>query len=291
MTDCPPYAGFYINLDRSVERRTKIEDQLRTYDLAARYVRFPAADGTGFAPSNTMCPGEIACFHSHHRALVKGGSNGLAVHIIEDDVLLSEHLADAAGAIFTLNLFDHYDILCTETFVHSDAGELALYKQAFDHALARGKQAVEFSVIDLGPRNMAGLTSYFVGPKSVAKVLEIYERELKNGPRMPVDICLRLAAQEGRIRIGCWFPFVTSLRLEDVMASTIAGREAQAANPSVMLLALLRYSYFVNRDLEGYAKRFLDPMIGNEAGGSRDVHRDFLLKLLDFVLSGRCRPF
>jgi len=291
MTTCPPYTGLYINLDRSVERRKKIEDQLRSFDLASRYERFAAVDARDFTQASAMRPAEIACFHSHYRALAHGRRSGLPVHIMEDDILLSEHLIDAAGALFSLKLFDHYDVICTETFVNTDPRDLGLYKLAFDHALKRGEKFAEFSVIDLSQTNIAGMTSYFVSPRSIDKVIGIYEEEIKKGPRMPVDICLRLAPQENRIRIGCWFPFVTTLRLEDVVASTIPGREGQENNPRVMMLALLRYSFFINRDLEGYAKGFLDAMIGDESAKARDVHREFLLKLLEFGLSGRCRSF
>jgi len=76
-----------------------------------------------------------------------------------------------------------------------------------------------------------------------------------------------------------------------VTASTIAGRDNQHGNPTVMLPALLRCSFFIDRDLEGYGKRFLDGMTGAEPAGTVDVHRDFLLKLLDFIVSGRYRSF
>ena len=157
---------------------------------------------------------------------------------MEDDVLLSAYLEYAARTLIVSDLFG-FDIVFTDTFVHTEVMQLAFYKQAFDHAQADGK----YTVIDLGQRQMACMSSYFVAPRSIAKVLKIYEDELAAGPRMPVDFCVRLAAQDNRLRVGCWFPFVTSIMLEQVTASTIAGRENQQNNPSVMLPALVRYSF------------------------------------------------
>ena len=290
MTDAPPYTGLYINLDRSVDRRRAIEDQLRGFNLSQRYTRFNAIEPRDIAAAGQVLPGEAACFHSHHQALKTGSKSGNVVHIIEDDVLLSPYLDQAARTLVASNLYD-FDIVFTDTFVHTEVMLLAYYKQAFDHALASGKAQMKYTVLDLSQRQMACMSSYFVAPRSVAKVLNIYEEELARGPRMPVDFCVRMAAQENRLRVGCWFPFVTSIMLEQVAASTIKGRENQQDNPGVMLPALLRYSFFVDRDLEGYAKRFLDAMIGGTQRRTPDVHRDFIVSLLDFIVSGRYRNF
>jgi GR25 family glycosyltransferase involved in LPS biosynthesis len=291
MTDSPSYTGLYINLDRSMDRRRTMEDQLRRFNLAGRYARFAAIDARDIAASGQIQPGEAACFQSHYQALLKGRSSGSAVHILEDDVLLSQYLEEAARTIVASNLFDRFDIVFTDTFVHTDVMQLGFYKQAFDHALAGGRNEMKFTVIDLAQRHLACMSSYFVAAKSVDKVLAIYREELERGPRMPVDFCVRLAAQENRLRVGCWFPFVTSIMLEYVTSSTISGRENQHNNPSVMLPALLRHSFFIDHDLEGYAKRFLDGMMGDASGRTVDPHRDFLLRLMEFIVSGRYRTF
>jgi len=60
MTTCPPYTGLYINLDRSVERRKKIEDQLRSFDLASRYERFAAVDARDFSVAHVYAGEGVA---------------------------------------------------------------------------------------------------------------------------------------------------------------------------------------------------------------------------------------
>ena len=221
MAQSAAYTGLYINLDRSTDRRRAVEDQLAKFDLSDRYARFAAIDAKDVAPSSALRPGEVACFHSHYQALMKGGDRGLPVHILEDDVLLSKYLDEAARKIVDSNFFDQFDIVFTDTFVHTNVMQLASYKRAFDHALAGGKDAMKFIVIDLATRQMACMASYFVAAKSIEKVLKVFGDELARGPTMPVDFCLRLAAQEGRLRVGCWFPFVTSIMLDCITASTM----------------------------------------------------------------------
>jgi len=65
-----PYHGLYINLDRSVERRERMEAQLADLGLAGRYVRFPAIDGASLGSgTGTLKAGERGAFHSHVQAL------------------------------------------------------------------------------------------------------------------------------------------------------------------------------------------------------------------------------
>lgn len=290
MTESPLYKGLYINLDRSGDRRRSIEEQLTRFNLAERYNRFAALEPKDIGSSGAIQPGEAACFHSHYRALMQGASSGLPVHILEDDVLLSEYLDAAAQTIVASDFFGQFDVIFTDTFVHTEVMLLGFYKQAFDHALAGGRDAMKFTVIDLAQRQLACMSSYFVAPRSVEKLVAILGDELARGPKMAIDFCLRLAAQENRIRVGCWFPFVTSIMLEYVTASTIAGRESQHNNPTVMLPALLRYAYFVDSDLEGYGQRFLKAMIGSDAFAP-DARREFIGRLLEFIVSGRYRNF
>jgi GR25 family glycosyltransferase involved in LPS biosynthesis len=289
MEEQPLYTGLYVNLDRSTERRRRLEEQLAKFNLSGRYSRFEAVDGLKTAARAGLRPAEVACFHSHYRALMKGRESGLPVHILEDDILLSQYLDGAARKLVSSNFFGQFDIVFTETFVHPNVLRLASHKQEFDKALAGG--SIRFRVVDLKEWHLAGMTSYFVAAASIDKVLGILAEELERGPRMPVDGCLRLAAHEGRLKVGCWFPFVTSIMLDCITTSTIAGREKQEGNSSIILAALLRYSFFIDRDLEGYARPFLEALVGDESEKPVDVHRDFIVKLLEFIVAGRYRTF
>ncbi len=52
----------------------------------------------------------------------------------------------------------------------------------------------------------AGATSYVVNPKSVPKLLEIYNGEWDRGPGLPIDILMRQEVHAGRLRADCAFP-------------------------------------------------------------------------------------
>lgn len=62
------YRGFYINLDRSPQRRDRIEEQLQRYGLRERYERFPAIDASAVrARAGMLSAAQLACFQSHMR--------------------------------------------------------------------------------------------------------------------------------------------------------------------------------------------------------------------------------
>jgi GR25 family glycosyltransferase involved in LPS biosynthesis len=66
------YSGFYINLDRSRERRADVEAQLAQHKLAHAYTRFKAADGNALdLPNPHLKNGEMGCFTSHYLLLKK----------------------------------------------------------------------------------------------------------------------------------------------------------------------------------------------------------------------------
>ena len=66
------YLGFYINLDRSPQRRIGIVTQLEELQLLSQYSRFPAADGNVLNLKElSLRTGEIGCFTSHYLLLEK----------------------------------------------------------------------------------------------------------------------------------------------------------------------------------------------------------------------------
>src|ERR1700761_1448299 len=84
--------GFYINLDRSPDRRAQIEAELEKLAGIGAYERFAAVDGH----ASPLRPefgfrGMLGCFLSHLGVLEanrdQGGDDWL--HVIEDDALVS----------------------------------------------------------------------------------------------------------------------------------------------------------------------------------------------------------
>jgi hypothetical protein len=286
-TGTPAYHGFYINLDRSVDRRLRFEENLARLSLASRYSRFPAIDGRTLPKGQSpLSPGQLGCFHSHARALKEAQGRGMHAHILEDDAILCEHTEPVIADAIAARLFDHFDIVFTDTFVDCEFALLKGMKDAFDKTngvASRPLRLSDFQILDLSRRNFACLTSYVVGTRSMDRVLTLYRQELALGARTPVDLFIRDLVHAGKLRAACIFPFVTGLALEDIVGSTIDERGERLEKPSVMVFAALRYSFFLGRDL-AYAKREMDAATKPRRTPD-DPHRELIMQAIDYVIS------
>ena len=146
----------------------------------------------------------------------------------------------------------------------------------------------DLQVIDLAGQNFSCLTSYVVGAKSIERMLALYAAQGEGGPTTPVDLFIRDCVLKGKLRAAFLFPFVTSFRLEEIAGSTI-GASPASANPSVMVLAVLRYLFFLNRD-SVKAKAFLDAAT-KENRRPTNPHHDMIVQALEFVISADFQEF
>jgi GR25 family glycosyltransferase involved in LPS biosynthesis len=289
MTDQIPraYHGLYINLDRSEERRRNMESQLAACELQDFYARFPAVDGKTLAPSaSPLKPGEVGVFLSHHHALAQASRSGQCVHILEDDALLTPHLRPVIEDAVALNLFDHYDLVFTDSVVNCHLGLMKNLRVLFESVRIPENGLLRLSNLkrmDLAQVFFASFQSYIVGAKSIPRVLALYEQEIANGIKTPVDMFIQQQVLGGKLRAACLFPFITSGRIEDVTASTIADQGERVGRPSVIVMAVLRYLFFIGRDLD-YAKRILDAATtGNRK--PTDLHHALIMQATEFVMS------
>ena len=288
----PSYQGLYINLDRSPLRRERMESQLAAFDLTGRYARFSAVDGSTLNLSRSKIgPGETGAFLSHARALEEARGGGIPVHILEDDALLSGHVRPVIEDAISGGLFERFDIVFTDTLFTPHLGMLKTLKAVFDAAAlpdARPLGLADLQIIDLQTESFSCLTSYVVGAGSIDRVLASLRGEMETGPTKPVDLFVRDCVASGQLRAGLLFPFVTSLRLDEIAQSTI-GAGTQTAKPSVMVLAILRYMFFVGRDLD-YARSCLDAATKQNRRKS-DPHHELMAQALEFVLSADFQQF
>ena len=286
------YQGLYINLDRSPLRRERMEAQLAALDLTARYARFSAVDGAALnLVGSKIGHGEAGAFLSHARALEQARPKGLPVHILEDDALLSRHMQPVIEEAIAAGFTERFDILFTDIFVNPHLGMLKGLKGAMDRVSLPSQRILrlaDLQLIDLAQESFACMTSYVVGAKSMDRVLALYRAELEKGPGKPVDLFLRDCVADGRLRAGLLFPFVTSFRLDEVAASTI-GAGTEVAKPSVMVLAVLRYLFFVERDLD-YAKACLDAATKKNRRET-DSHHAMMAQAMEFILSADFQQF
>jgi hypothetical protein len=288
----PSYRGVYINLDRSPLRRERMEAQLAEFGLADRYARFSAVDGATLNLSRSKIgPGETGAFLSHANVLQEARDSGTPVHILEDDALLSEHVRPVIEDGIASGLFERCDIVFTDTLFAPHLGMLKALKAAFDTVglpPARPLRLGDLQAIDLARENFSCLTSYIVGAGAIDRVLGILRTEMESGPAKPVDLFIRDCVAKGQLRATLLFPFVTSLRLDEIAESTV-GAGTQNTKPSVMVLALLRYLFFVERDLD-YAKLCLDAAT-KQNRRKTDSHHELMAQALEFVLSADFQQF
>ena len=295
------YRGAYINLDRHPERRLEIDNQLNALGIADRYIRLSAVDGTsikslpdGKSLPVGMSPAAAGCFWSHYLALEKFRSANTCVHILEDDAILTSYLPQIIDNGQRERQFDKFDIVFTETFVGYNAWFLRRYKKIHNALLAK-RQSVNadpsFAVIDITSDYMATTSSYFVAPHAIERVLATFKRGLDMGPRLPFDLFLCQEASQGRLKIGCIFPFVTIIRLDRILQSTISTIDTDAEGHSKLAAALLRYSFFVNCDFDGYAKTWLDAIRAKRASRKPDRQLEVMTEMLEFVMSDDFRMF
>jgi len=175
-----------------------MEAQLRSYGLADRYRRFPASTGSD---------GQRACFQSHIGALGSAAA-GDAVHVLEDDALLSGYVPQVVDFVVSTGVLDRFDVVFTETLIGPDVLELRELKKLFD----RHRADETFEVRDVTSTYQCGMTSYLVGRNGRARVLSALQEGLGSG--LPCDLLMRREARAGRLKLGCVFPFVTSFHLD-----------------------------------------------------------------------------
>jgi len=280
------YTGFYINLDRSRDRRVQIEAQLAEHKLEHAYARFKAADGNALdLPNPHLKPGEMGCFTSHYLLIKKTLDSSKHLHVVEDDVVFSSRAAEVIRATIENGGIDGYDIVFTDTYIPLNVDAFRLYKELYDRSVVRDRAGAivnaSFNVIDLSGRLFATTSSYLVNAKSIRKLYNIYTKEITNSPRVPIDLLIRNKAAQGIIKVGCIFPFVTTVRLDGDLDTTIAGRAEIGRHDKLTVLAgdLARQSFFIDGDIakcREYAEKLLPP--------DSDAHRALLTRLLGFAI-------
>lgn len=280
------YRGLYINLDRSTDRRGEMERQFAALGLADRYRRFAALEGgaPGAASGAALAPGEVGCFRSHVAALESARDERRFVHVVEDDILVSRDLAPYLDEAIGAGRLDGFDVLLTDMYVSCDLRLIKMLASKYAEAMETGRP--RFSIMNLGKlRSFASMTSYLVNPAAIARLLDLYRREMAAGPRQPVDLFLRDQVAAGALRAGCVFPFLTSVKLERIAGNVITGRQADPR--SALVMACIRYSFYVERDLDSYAGPILRDAVGPEAADAvvGNTHRDFLLRAFGHVLT------
>jgi GR25 family glycosyltransferase involved in LPS biosynthesis len=257
------YAGTYINLDRSPERRAQIEAELARCNLE-HYTRFAAADGNILnlsAPS--LAPGVVGCWTSHYLLLKQNIGSEKHLHVMEDDIIFAPSVARVISWAIESGCLDRFDILYTDVSIPLLNDAYKIYKAFYDKTVTRDEEgnvrSVQFEVIDISKILYAGMTSYLVNKNSIAKLHNLYEAETRSGLSLPIDLFIRSKSHAGALKVGCIFPFVTTFRLESGLNSDINPDEDRRG---IVAGGIGRYAFFIGCDWDlcrAYADKYAPP--------------------------------
>ncbi|HUY69372.1 MAG TPA: glycosyltransferase family 25 protein [Alphaproteobacteria bacterium] len=244
------YAGFYINLDRSTDRRAEIESELARHNLAQNYARFAGIDGN---PQNLPSPlnqGEIGCFLSHYGVLKQNRGGAHHLHIVEDDALFAAGTAPAILRLIESGEIDNHDLLFLDAGLPLENETYRAFKALYDQTVERDAQGIlrraAFQILGMDKIRHATASSLLVNRHSIDKICRLIEEELARRPGCPIDSFLAEAAREGALKAGCVFPFLTSVRTGHIMSSLVRGRSDTTRAFTAANIA--RYSFFIGCD-------------------------------------------
>jgi GR25 family glycosyltransferase involved in LPS biosynthesis len=280
------YVGAFINLDRSPQRRAEMEGQFTALGIADRYMRFPAVDGSRLNYNGPLQPGEAGSFLSHLRAMEQLRPSGKCIHILEDDALLSRPMGPMIEFAIAQGILDYFDILYTDVYVAFEyLSSIRFHKQQYDDFLTKSQVDFQksFKVLTLEGETFYGLSSYVVSAKAIDRVVAYFRQEAARGPTMANDIFVNRLVLERKLRAGYLFPFLTALRLERALQMTVSGRSTDRYTMVTLGSNLIRYSFYVENDLPGYAAPLLDRAIGQSAMRPRDAHQKFINRAMEYV--------
>jgi GR25 family glycosyltransferase involved in LPS biosynthesis len=175
------YKGFYINLDKSIDRRIFIEHQLRQCNVLDIYNRFSAIDGKDIINNSTLMDCELACKQSHINILFENKNSDKHIHIIEDDIRISQQHNDLLNQFFTFHEDKDWDILFT-------GFQIPLSSRQIDFLVSIYSEKKEITFFNMQNFLFVGAFSYLINKKSIPKIIDIYN---KSDINMPIDFILR----------------------------------------------------------------------------------------------------
>ena len=241
------YKGFYINLDRSADRRARMEQQLRRTGRAEIYARSAAIDAEqqDIPDVGGLKKGEVACFLSHFQTIEAARACGQHLHIAEDDAIFPDDIVERIEMIVASDAFEQYDLFFTETIIPLSADYLQEYQRIYKEN-THAKGAIDFSAVEAKGMYRASASSYVVNRNSADRLARLVEAELAEGPRYPFDIFLRTLIDSDRLRAAIIVPFLTAVAPDDAVQSTIGDRSQE--KDSIMAMTLLRTLFYKDCD-------------------------------------------
>ena len=208
--------------------------------------------------------------------------------MIEDDIILAPTTASSITTIVDQGL-GGYDIVYTDVLIPLLNDAYKGYKAFYDALVTRDQAErvtkARFTILDLKTLLFGSTSSYLVNKNSIKKLHDLYEKEITHEPRQSIDLFIRQLCNEGALKVGCLFPFVTSVRLDHIVETDIARDYHEM---SALATHLARYSFFIDADLDK-CQHYLNTYMPVPA--NPDKHTRILTHLLAFSLTDKYRSF
>ena len=270
------YRGVYINLDRAVSRRERMEQRLETAGFKDFYERFSAIDGNTITYGPDAVPGTaaIGCTLSHLSVVKNGLEQDRHLHILEDDAVLHPDIGRVFEQFLSLQRDKDWDLLMTDIFLPPD---LYLFKYLHKTYLELSNSG-SLSFLDIGSWEFAGASSYFVNKNILEKFLQLMEHEFP--VQTPYDLRIRELARHKSLKVFVCFPFFSTVS-EQSSESTIAGSFSH-----VLPLTEYRRCFYVTSDHKAILKN-LDTL----CTGDDDTFARIYLGLMKCLVNPQHTPF
>ena len=219
--------GFFINLDKSTDRRKTIEDNIRGVGMDGVITRFAARAGDG-RPS-VITKNELGCFLSH-KEIIDTADNNEVVMIFEDDAHFTKKFKKSIGAIFKDMAFGWDVIFFGQMVDYSDVK--MVHKFLNFKKLAGDISSEEFSkfaILNAAKFYTWGAFGYAVHPRALPKLRGYLAQSEQDGFKHQVDVYYADLIREGKLNGGIVFPYIVGVNPD--FESTIDDRQGGADVP------------------------------------------------------------
>jgi tetratricopeptide (TPR) repeat protein/GR25 family glycosyltransferase involved in LPS biosynthesis len=243
-------SGFWINLDRAIERRRVMEGRLKDSGMG-HYQRVAGVDGL-VTYAGLPRPGVMGCWQGHLAALRLGAAGGGVVHVLEDDTLLGVGAKNILDPLVMAGVLENYDVVFTDVlldYLTSQKYFRAFYEAA--RVVKKNEVPAKVSLVDLKEILFTCSNSYFIHPQRIGRVLGLLEQEFRSlnlqNPE-PIDMVVRRLVLSGAMTAAVTCPFLTSIDLALMADSSINDPANVLLQKTLLLHNIHRQAFFYGAD-------------------------------------------
>jgi GR25 family glycosyltransferase involved in LPS biosynthesis len=230
--------GFFINLEKSKNRRDRTEKHLSIQKLANKYTRFNAQTSTQMeAEQRGLNRGEYGLWKSWVKLLLYTLEETSIesydyLHIIEDDAVLNPNLHKQIEEISKSCSSTH--MILTDMYTNEEIWRKCT---SLVESLKKKEEVI------LTKTYTGCLSSALIPTKDIKHIYNLLRKLLaEKNNLLPLDNAFRALQKKGKLNISCTLPFLTTIDQQSIISSDI--QEYSLADARVRLTqqlnALLR---------------------------------------------------